>query len=75
MTERWDEPPVIVVRVYLHGRKVCEELCESEEAARASVEAWTELDDVTCEVDDLTVRHVAGQVHEPVLAETVADEY
>jgi hypothetical protein len=36
------------------------------------VEHWSELDDVRCEVDDLTFRHVAGDVLEPDLPDGAA---
>ena len=60
----WDTPR-IEVRVYRHGELVQRELCDSEEEATTVVEAWSELEDVTCEVDDLTVRHGPDDVLAP----------
>ena len=57
--------PTIVVRVYRHGALVAETLCESEEEAAATVDQWSEVDGVECEVDDLTFRHGPDDVFEP----------
>lgn len=61
----WDDTPTVEVRVYRQGELVRRELCESEEEAASVVQEWSELDGVTCEVDDLSVRHRAGDVLEP----------
>lgn len=64
-SDYWDTPTV-EVRIYRHGELVATELCESESDATDAVERWTsEFDDVTCTVDDLTVRHQPGDVFEP----------
>lgn len=63
--ENFEEYPTIEVRVYQHGRLLRRELVESEEAAAVVLDIWSELEGVTCEVDDLTVQHVPGQVLEP----------
>jgi hypothetical protein len=63
------EAPTVEVRVFRHGALIHDEVVESEEQAALVVEEWTELDGVTCEVDDLSVRHRAGQILEPELAE------
>jgi hypothetical protein len=68
------EAPTVEVRVFRHGALTHDELVESEEQAALVVEEWTELDGVTCEVDDLSVRHRAGQILEPELAELVDEE-
>jgi hypothetical protein len=62
---RWDESPTIEVRVFRHGVLVHQELCESEELASLVVDEWSELDGVQCEVDDLTIRHLPGDIFEP----------
>ena len=69
----WDTPR-IEVRVYRHGELVQTELCDSEEDATRVVETWSELDDVTCEVDDLTVRHGPEDVLAPEPAVPVDEE-
>jgi hypothetical protein len=68
-----DEVPFLEVRVFRHGTLVHRELCESEEQASLVVDAWSELDGVRCEVDDLSIRHEPGQVLEPEPPE-LADE-
>ncbi|WP_340681401.1 hypothetical protein LCL61_21760 [Amycolatopsis coloradensis] len=69
MTEIWHhdfrDGLTIEVRVHQDGRLLHRELCESDEEATAVVERWQELDGVTCEVDDLTTRHRAGDILEP----------
>ena len=56
--------PSIEVRVYWRGNLVDRTLCESDEEAAEVVHGWTDLDGVTCEVDDLTFRHRPGDVFE-----------
>ena len=68
------EAPTVEVRVFRHGALIRDELVESEEQAALVVQEWAELDGVTCEVDDLSVRHRAGQIHEPELAELHDEE-
>lgn len=70
-----DEVPTVEVRVFRHGELVHQELCESEEQAALVVEEWAELDGVTCEVDDLSIRHRPGDVLEPEPAEAVDEDY
>jgi len=61
----YGETPTVVVRVYRDGRLWVQELCESEDEAGLAVEEWSELDGVTCEVDDLSLRHGAGDILAP----------
>jgi hypothetical protein len=63
--EDYGETPTVVVRVYRDGRLWLQELCESEDEAALAVEEWSELEGVTCEVDDLSVRHRAGDILAP----------
>lgn len=63
--EERDETPTIEVRVFRHGELVHRQLCESEEEAGDVVAAWTERDDVECEVEDMSARHQLGDVLEP----------
>jgi hypothetical protein len=63
------ETPTVEVRVFRHGALVHHELVESEEQAALVVDEWAEHDGATCEVDDLSIRHRAGQILEPELAE------
>lgn len=51
------ETPAVEVRVYLHGRLLERELCESEVEAALAVNAWTAIDGIACEVDGLSIRH------------------
>jgi len=69
-----DETPTIEVRVFQNGRLVHQELCESEEQAALVVEAWSELEGVACEVDDLSTRHGPEEVLAPEPSEVAADE-
>ncbi|MFI5041632.1 MAG: hypothetical protein ACHQNA_07265 [Acidimicrobiales bacterium] len=73
--EELGETPTIEVRVYRRGELIRRELCESEEEAALVVEGWAEVEDVECEVDDLSVRHRPGDVLEPELAEDRTDDY
>ncbi len=70
-----DEVPTIEVRVYRHGSLVHNELCESEEQAALVVDAWSELDGVECEVDDLSTRHHPGDILGPELGELRDEDY
>jgi hypothetical protein len=70
-----DDAPAIEVRVYRHGALVRREWCESEEQAALVVDAWSELDGVECEVDDLTTRHRPGDILEPAPAELREEDY
>ena len=70
-----DETPTIEVRVYRGDEIVHRQLCESEEAATAEVTRWAEVDGVTCEVDDLSFRHTAGDILEPGPADLPQDDY
>lgn len=61
----YGETPTVVVRVYREGRLWLQELCESDEEASVAVEEWSELEGVTCEVDDLSQRHRPGDILAP----------
>lgn len=69
----WDTPR-IEVRVYRHGELVQRELCDSEEEAARVVDGWSEHSEVTCEVDDLTLRHGPEDVLAPDPALMEEDE-
>jgi hypothetical protein len=69
------DTPTIEVRVYRHDELIQRELCESEEQAAAVLEGWSELDDVRCEVDDLSFHHRPGDVLEPAPPEPVDEDY
>lgn len=60
-----DENPTVEVRVYRHGVLVHQELCESEEQAALVVEEWSDLDGVSCEVDNLTPHNHPDDALEP----------
>jgi hypothetical protein len=57
--------PTVEVRVYRYGALISRIWCESEDAATAEVDKWSELDGVECEIDDLSFRHRPGDVFEP----------
>lgn len=63
--EEKEERPCIEVRVFVDGRLVHEQRCESEEEASSVVERWSELEGSEFEVDDLSTRHRAGEILEP----------
>jgi hypothetical protein len=62
--EAHGETPTIEVRVYLDGRLLERDLCESEIEAALAVEAWTEIDGIECEVDDLSIAHRPDEILE-----------
>ncbi len=64
-SHQWDEAPTVEVRVFRDGELVHQELCESEDEAALIVDQWSELEGVRCEVDDLSIRHRAGEILEP----------
>jgi hypothetical protein len=70
-----DGTPSIEVRVYRHGDLIERRMCESEEEAAAVVEEWSELDDVSCLVDDLSFHHAPGDVLEPEPTEVTTEDY
>jgi hypothetical protein len=72
--EDYGETPTVVVRVYRDGRLWLQELCESDDEASLAVEEWSELEGVTCEVDDLSVRHRADEILAPEAPEPDTDE-
>lgn len=74
LSEGWGTP-TIEVRVYRHGALIERELCESEQEAARLVETWSEFDDVTCQVDDLSFHHRPGDVLEPEPAELAEEDY
>jgi hypothetical protein len=63
--EHGEGAATVEVRVFRHGALAERVLCESEDQAALVIEHWSELDGVRCEVDDLTFRHVPGDVLEP----------
>ncbi|WIY00510.1 hypothetical protein QRX60_41705 [Amycolatopsis mongoliensis] len=73
MTEMWRTAPedvrTIEVRVYQDGRLLLRQLCESDEEANSVVDHWSEVEGVTCEVDDLAFRHRQTDILEPTPAD------
>jgi hypothetical protein len=67
--------PTIEVRVFRHGELIERQLCESDEEAAALVEQWSEIEDVTCLVDDLSFHHTPSDVLEPEPPEPANEEY
>lgn len=73
--EEGGEVASIEVRVYRHGDLIRRELCESDEQASLVVDEWAELEGVTCEVDDLSVRHGTDQILGPEAPERWDGDY
>jgi len=69
------ESPTVEVRVYRHGELTHRQLRESVEEAAAVVDAWSELEAVECEVDDLSVKHRPDEILDPSLSEPPEEEY
>lgn len=69
----WDTP-CTEVRVYRHGELVERELCESDAEVEQVLAAWSELEDVTCQVDDLSYHHQPDDVLAPEPAVVLPDE-
>ncbi len=63
--ERSVEEPVLRVNVYEHGRLVTRVACESAEDAADIAAQWDDVEGIECEVEDLGVRHGAGDVLAP----------
>ncbi len=51
-----DGPPRLEVRAFRHGRLIHQERCESEDQALLVVDAWSDVEDVECEIEDLSHR-------------------
>lgn len=77
MSEQYDAggTPTIEVRVFLHGDLIERALCESEEDAAQVLDQWSEVDDVTCLVDDLSFHHAPGDVLAPEPSEPADEDY
>lgn len=69
------ESRTVEVRVYRHGVLTHRQLCESVEEADAVVDAWSELQGVEFEFDDLSVKHNPEEILEPSLSEPLGEEY
>ena len=70
-----DEAPTVEVRLYRQGELIHRELCQSEEQADLIIEAWSEMDGVSFEVDDLSARHTQGENSEPEAIEAHEEDY
>ena len=73
--EVWGESPTVEVAVYRHGELVRRVLCDDADAAADVVREWEEFDGVECLVDDLSVKHAAGDILEPDVDEPFDDTY
>jgi len=71
--EETADSPSVEVRIWRNGELIQRELAESAEAAQDIVDAWSEIEGVECEVDDLSVTHRADEILEPS-AEDYRDE-
>lgn len=54
--DRTGEVPTLEVRVSRHGSLVHRELCESEEQAQLVLDTWSDVEDVECEIRQLSRR-------------------
>jgi len=68
----WDTP-TIEVRVYRDGNLVQRELCETDVEAAAVVDAWSEVEGIVCQVDDLSSGSAPAGVLDPRRWEVSAD--
>lgn len=77
MSEQYaaEGPPSIEVRVFRDGDLIERQLCESDEEAADVVEKWSEFEDVTCLVDDLSFHHTPNDVLEPEPSVPEDEEY
>ena len=65
MSEIQDSTPTVEVRVFRDGVLVQLELCESDDDARAVVDAWSEVEGVTCRIEDLVRDRAPAGVLDP----------
>lgn len=66
--------PRFEVRILRDGIVVQRELVESEEEANAVIEAWSDVDGVVCQVEDLVRDRAAAGVLDPRPWEVDADD-
>jgi hypothetical protein len=66
--------PTIEVTVYRDGALVHRQLCETESEAGEIAEQWSELENVECQIDDLSVQHQPTDVLEPTEGELTDDD-
>jgi hypothetical protein len=69
-----DTTPTLEVRILRDGAVVQRELCETEAEANALVEAWSDVDGVVVEVDDLARDTGGAGVLDPRPWEVDADD-
>lgn len=77
MSDSWpgeDAGPSIEVRVFVDGRMIHRERCESDEEAESVVAQWSEVEGSEFEVDDLSAHHHAGEILEPEPARPGEDD-
>jgi len=67
--------PSIEVRVFRDGELVDRQLCESDDEAAEVVERWSQIEGVTCLVDDLSFHHTPNDVLAPEPPAPVDEEY
>lgn len=69
-----DTTPTLEVRIYRDGALVQRELCESDEEANSVVDAWSEVEGIRFEIEDLARSTGAGGVLDPQPWEVDADD-
>ena len=60
----WDTP-CTEVRVLRHGKLLKREMCESDAEVEQVLAAWSEIEEATCQVDNLSFHHLPGDVLAP----------
>ena len=66
--------PTLEVRIYRDGALVQRELCESDEEANDVVDAWSEVEGIRFEIEDLTRSSTPAGVLDPRPWEVDADD-
>ena len=69
------ETPTIEVRVYRRGELIHRELCESEEEAALAVQEWDDVEEVECEVEELSPHHPGPEPVERERTASTWDDY
>jgi hypothetical protein len=72
--EAWEDIGAVELRAYRAGRLVHQQLYQSAQQASAAAAEWEQLDDVECEIDDLSRERGLEDDAPTDLFETIADD-
>jgi hypothetical protein len=72
--EAWEDVGPVELRAYRAGRLVHQQLYQSAQQAAAAAEQWEQLDDVECEIDDLSREHRLEDDAANDLFDTIVDD-